>query len=254
MPRPFLLVQITDPHIGATWGAADPVVRLQAVLGSIGALGSPVDAIVITGDLADNGAADEYAQLTGLLAAVDVPVYGLPGNHDDRDRLRRQFGIAGAAGTPVQYAVDLGPLRVIALDTVRPGHDGGELDRERLDWLDRELAVDGDKPVVIALHHPPLVTGIEAFDKLGLSADERRALAAVVVKHPQVSALVSGHFHRAIAGQLGGRPVLATPATYLQARLRVPSEQLSFVDGPPAFAVHALVAGGLASHVELVVH
>jgi 3',5'-cyclic-AMP phosphodiesterase len=253
MPRPFLLVQITDPHMGATWGAADPVARLQAVLGSIEALGSPVDAIVITGDLADNGAADEYMQLAELLAALDVAVYVLPGNHDDRDRLRGQFEVPGDAGTPVQYAVDLGPLRLIALDTVRPGHDRGELDRERLDWLDRELARDRDKPVVIALHHPPLVTGIEAFDKLGLLADERRGLAAVVVRHPQVRAFVSGHFHRAIAGELAGRAVLATPATYLQARLRVPSEQLSFVDEPPAFAVHVLVAGELASHVQLVV-
>ncbi len=177
MPRPFLLVQITDPHIGATWGAADPVARLQAVLGSIEALGSPVDAIVITGDLADNGAADEYLRLAELLAGLDAPVYVLPGNHDDRDRLRGQLEVPGDVGKPVQYAVDLGPLRLIALDTLRPGHDGGELDRERLDWLDRELAVDREKPIVIALHHPPLVTGIEAFDKLGLPADERRALA-----------------------------------------------------------------------------
>ena len=253
MPRPFLLVQITDPHIGATWGAADPVARLQAVLESIEALGSPVDAIVITGDLADNGAADEYLRLGELLAGLDAPVYVLPGNHDDRDRLRGQLEVPGDVGKPVQYAVDLGPLRLIALDTLRPGHDGGELDRERLDWLDRELAVDREKPIVIALHHPPLVTGIEAFDKLGLPADERRALADVVVKHPHVGALVSGHVHRAIAGQLAGRPVLATPATYLQARLRIPSDRLEFVDDPPAFAVHALVAGELASHVELVV-
>lgn len=254
MQRPFLLAQLTDPHIGATWEETDPVARLKAVLASIRALGSPVDAVVITGDLTHNGAENEYAELAGLVAGLDAPVYALPGNHDDRDRLRRQFGLPGAAGTPVQYTVDLGALRLIALDTVRPGRYSGEFDHDRLAWLDRELGAERHKPVLIALHHPPLATGIAAFDQLGLPADELHALGEVVARHPHVRVLVAGHFHRLISGTIAGRPVLAIPATFLQARLRVPAQSLEFVSDPPAFALHTVVGGAVVSHVELAVY
>jgi 3',5'-cyclic AMP phosphodiesterase CpdA len=85
-----------------------------------------------------------------------VPLYVLAGNHDDRGALHRHFGVPGADGEPVQYSADLGPLRLVVLDTTRPGEDAGELDAERLGWLDRELAAAPDLPTLLAMHHPPL--------------------------------------------------------------------------------------------------
>jgi ubiquinone/menaquinone biosynthesis C-methylase UbiE len=58
-------------------------------------------------------------------------------------------------GEPVQYAVDLGPLPLVVLDTTRPGEDPGTLDTERLARLDAELAASPEAPTLLAMHHPP---------------------------------------------------------------------------------------------------
>ncbi|MGO9899340.1 MAG: metallophosphoesterase, partial [Solirubrobacteraceae bacterium] len=77
--------------------------------------------------------------MSRLLAELEAPVYVLPGNHDDRELLRSQFDLAGSGGAPVHYSVELGPLRLVVLDTTRPGEVHGELDCVRLEWLDAEL-------------------------------------------------------------------------------------------------------------------
>ncbi len=160
MAKPFLLVQLSDPHIGATWGDGDPVAGLVSAVESVRRLPDAPDAVLMSGDLAENAADGEYEIVRELLAQLGPPVNVLPGNHDDRDTLRRHFDLPGAMGTPVQYAVDLGPLRLVVLDSTRPGEDWGELDADRLSWLDAELAGAPDRMTLIALHHPPVSTGI----------------------------------------------------------------------------------------------
>jgi Icc protein len=250
MTKPFLLFQLSDPHIGAAWGGGDPGAGLIKAVESLRRLPDRPDAVLVSGDLADNAADGEYEFVRELLARLDAPVHVLPGNHDDRDTLRRQFDLPGAMGTPVQYAVELGPLRLVVLDSTRPGEDRGELDPERLAWLDAELAAAPDRPTLIAMHHPPLSTGIEAWDEFGLPAADRGALGKVLERHPQVRRLVAGHTHRTITAELAGRAVLAVPSTYVQARLDFDPRTIEFVAEPPGFAVHALLDGNLASHVQ----
>ena len=250
MAKPFLLVQLSDPHIGATWADADPVAGLTAAVEAVRRLPDLPDAVLVSGDLADHAADDEYATVRELVARLDAPVYALPGNHDDRDTLRRHFDIPGAPGTPVQYAVELGPLRLVVLDSQRPGEDRGELDPDRLAWLDAELSAEPARLTIIALHHPPVSTGIELWDRIGLPAADRRALADVVRRHPHVRRIVAGHVHRTVLGTLGGCGVLACTSTHLQARLEIGTPELTWAPEPPAFALHALLDGELVSHVQ----
>jgi 3',5'-cyclic-AMP phosphodiesterase len=247
---PFLLVQLSDPHMGADWGGGDPEAKLAAAIEAVRSLDARPDAVLVSGDLADHAADGEYERARELLGELDVPVHVLPGNHDDRDALRRHFGLPGANGEPVQYSVSLGPVRLVLLDSTRPGDDGGELGAERIGWLDSELTGAPDLPTVVAMHHPPLLTGIPAMDVIGLPDADRRALGRVVGRHRQVRCLVAGHVHRAIVGHLGGRPVLVAPSTYVQLRLDFRSDQIQVASEPAGFALHALVDGELVSHVQ----
>ena len=140
MAKPFLVVQLSDPHIGATWGGGDPMAGLRAVVDAVRRLPDDPDAVLVSGDLADNAADEEYEFVRESLALIGAPVYVVAGNHDDRDALRRHFDVPGPLGAPVQYAADLGSLRLVVLDSTRPGEDPGELDAARLAWLDAELA------------------------------------------------------------------------------------------------------------------
>jgi Icc protein len=248
--RPFLLVQLSDPHIGAEWAEGDPVARFAVAVESVRAMRQQPDAVLVSGDLADHAADAEYERVRELLARLDAPLYVLPGNHDDRRALHRHFGVPGAVGEPVQYSVDLGPLRLVVLDTTRPGEDPGALDGERLDWLDAELAAAPGRLTLLAMHHPPLLTGVPAWDELGLPAADRRALREVIERHRQVRRLVAGHVHRTITGDLAGCPVLTVPSTYVQARLNFGSEKIELAAEPAGFALHAVLDRELVSHVQ----
>jgi 3',5'-cyclic-AMP phosphodiesterase len=251
MSSPFLLAHLSDPHIGATWADGDPVAAFAAAVDAVLALPLRPDAVLVSGDLADTASDGEYELVLELLAPLQAPLYVLPGNHDDRRALHRHFGVPGAGGEPVQYSVDLGPVRLVVVDSTRPGEDPGALDAERLDWLDAELAAAPELPTLVAMHHPPLLTGIPAWDELGLADADRRALGLVIERHPQVRQLVAGHAHRVITGELAGRPVLTIPSTYVQTRLTFGSDEIELAaDEPAGFAVHAVVDGELISHVQ----
>jgi 3',5'-cyclic-AMP phosphodiesterase len=249
MARPFLVAQLSDPHIGADWAEGDPLAGFAAAIESVAGMPVQPDAVLVSGDLADHAADAEYEQVRELLGRLRAPSYVLAGNHDDRSTLRRHFDLPGDQAEAVQYAVDLGPLRLIALDTTRPGEEPGALDAERLEWLDGALSAAPAKPTLLAMHHPPILTGIPAADDAGLPVSDRQALRTVVERHPQVLRLVAGHVHRTISGELAGRSVLTIPSTYVQARLDFASDAAELSDEPAGFAVHALWQGELTSHI-----
>ena len=250
MGSPFLIVQLSDPHIGADWAAGDPAAALAAAVESVRAMRPGPDAVLVTGDLTDGAGDAEYERVRELLAPLGVPTYVLPGNHDDRAALRRQFDLPGSHAEPVCYAVDVGPLRLVVLDTTVPGEDPGALDGEQLAWLQSTLAASPEQPTLIAMHHPPLRTGVPAWDEIGLADSSRRGLAEVIAGRREVRRIVAGHVHRAITAELAGTSVLTVPSTYLQARLNIGSHRLEFGADPAAFAVHAVLDGELVSHLQ----
>lgn len=252
MARPLLLAQLSDLHIGATEEEADPLVRLEAVVGAVLALPNPVDAVLVSGDLSDDGSEESYRLAGAALARFECPVHVLPGNHDDRARLREAFGLPGAGEEPVNYCVEVGPLRLVLLDSNVPGQDPGRFGPGDLAWLDATLREGPELPTLLAVHHTPLSTGLPGWDVINLDPAEIEALSEVVAPHPQLRAIVGGHLHRIATASLAGCPVLSAPSTYLQARpdFDFDDEDVEMV-GPPGFALHVFTNGVLSSQVEM---
>ena len=193
----------------------DPVAGLVAAVHAVRSVRP--DAVLVTGDLVDNATDAEYERVRELLEPLRVPTYVLPGNHDDRAAIRRHFELPGAGADPVQYSADFGAeLRLVVLDSLAPGEDSGSLDRERLGWLDSELASAPDAPTLIAMHHPPVLTGLAPWDAIGLPDADRHALGEVIGAHPQVRRIVAGHVHHTFTGELAGCPTLTIPSTFLR--------------------------------------
>jgi 3',5'-cyclic-AMP phosphodiesterase len=249
--RPFLLAQLTDTHIGADWGGpVQPAAALAAAVDALRGSPDPPDALVVTGDLANDGAAEQYAIVREQLRRLELPFVVLPGNHDNRAAMRDAFELPGDRYDPIHAAADLGPLRLLALDTTIPGAAGGALADAELHWLERELQDAPDQPTIVAMHHPPVLTGVPAWDATAIIAGEQAALRRLLDRHPQVLALVAGHLHRTLVAAFAGRPLAVVPSTYMQSKLDWSCEEFVLVPEPPAFALHALLDGRLVSHVQ----
>lgn len=251
-----LLVQLTDLHIREpgrlAYGRIDTAPYLRRAVASVLRLKQQPDAVVITGDLSDFGRPAEYSHLAELLSPLTMPVYLLPGNHDDRDQLRRSFpdhAYLGDGGF-VQYSVQVGGLRLVALDTVEHGQSHGALCASRLDWLDRELAQHAHQPVIVAMHHPPFETLIGHMDKIGLR-DGAAELEAIVARHPNVERVLCGHLHRSIDVRFGGTIASTSPAPAHQVALDLhPDAPSRWMLEPPGFRLCALDgAGRVVSHL-----
>ena len=239
------IVQLTDTHIREpgrlAYGRLNTAPYLDAAVQSVLALPQPPTAIIITGDLTDFGRAAEYAFFKSMLAPLNAPIYLLPGNHDERSALRDAFPEHTYLGRDgfIQYAVDVGPIRLIALDTSEPGESSGRLCAERLAWLDTALAESAGKPVIIAMHHPPFRTLIGHMDKIGLVAGTEE-LAAIVARYPNVERIICGHIHRPIEVRFGGTIAMTGPSVAHQVVLDLDDNAASaWTLEPPAFRVHA---------------
>ena len=254
----MLIAQITDTHIkeeGAlAYGRVDTAGFLARAVDHILHLESRPDMVLGTGDLVDGGTAREYAHLRHLLAPLPMPVYLIPGNHDDRDALRAAF--ADRPYMPregfIQYVVHADGVRLIAVDTLLPGQPGGRVDAERVAWLDARLGEARTTPTIIFMHHPPFRTAIEYMDDIGLEGAD--AMAEVVRRHPQVERVVCGHLHRSIQARWAGTLALTAPATAHQVGLDLRhAAGLSFTLEPPGYALHLWRPElGLVTHVASV--
>lgn len=249
------LLQLSDLHIREpgrlAYGRISTAPYLVQAVASILRLPQQPDAVVITGDLTDFGRAAEYDHLRELLAPLAMPVYLMPGNHDDRAQLRQSFPGHTYLGNEefVQYSVAIGGLQLIALDTVVPGASEGSLCEERLAWLARELETHRGQPVVIAMHHPPFKTLIGHMDDIGLLSGAAE-LEALVSGYPNVERILCGHLHRAIQVRFGGTIAATVPSPAHQVRLDLALDAASaWVLEPPGFGLHVLPDGGrLVSH------
>ncbi len=256
----MLICQLTDPHVCAAGMPSNRVseTNMFAVRAfrAVEAMTPRPDVVLITGDLTESGLAAQYTNFAALLRAhLSLPVYVIPGNHDQRDNFRNALAhLPGVMSDPVyiQYTVDDLPVRLVMLDTLVPDASHGELRNDQLDWLDRTLAAVPDKPTLIAMHHPPFVVGMPPVDRVNLrNAD---AFAEVVARHPQVRRIVSGHHHRPIFAQLAHAIVSVAPSVAHQVELSLKDTGRGMFNfEPPAYHLHRWTeADGFVTHMAYV--
>lgn len=250
----MLIAQLTDSHIRPAGALFADVVDTRAMLANavdaVLALVPRPDVVIFTGDLTNDGEPEAYATLRPILERLPMPVYAIPGNHDDREAMLALDGVTfvGAGGPFRQYGVDLDDLRLVALDSNVPGQAHGGLCTERLDWLEAELASTADRPVLIMVHHPPAETGIGFMDRIPLHSN--LALEALIQRHAsRIQRIVCGHIHRAIFYRWQGVPVSVAPGVAHHVILGLAGEEAAFTMEPPAFHLHYWsTAGGLVTH------
>ncbi|OOB91071.1 metallophosphoesterase [Rathayibacter sp. VKM Ac-2630] len=207
--RPLRLLHLSDTHL-----LADPEGRYNRILETRAGLDrllaahdavEGIDAVVVSGDLADDGSPESYSALRKTLAAWCADrgaelVLAL-GNHDDREG----FGSAGPWNTETAVR----GVRILALDSSVPGGASwGLLEQPTLAWLRDRIAEDPAAPVVIVLHHPPIEAAAPLHTVMGLVHPHDLWEAA---SGGTVLAVLAGHWHHAFVDTTGPAPVVVAP-------------------------------------------
>lgn len=227
------IAHLSDPHLD---GSARRRERFEAVLRHVVEL-PEVDAIVVSGDLADHGRAEEYAEFFAALP-TEIPTLVCAGNHDLAMPLQEAKARAGMSAQP-DDALHLDGLVIVALDSHVDGRDDGMLDAPTLAQA-RRLIAEASAPVVLVLHHPPVPVGHRTVDE-SYPLRNPDDLARLIQDSPAVVAVFSGHVHTAFTATFAGVPVLGAPGIVSRLRLGSRINPIADPDAMPGFALHTVV-------------
>lgn len=243
----IVIAHLSDIHIDDGPRSVD---RARAVMERLDGLSRDLDAVLVTGDIADHGRPDEYERAKEVLTSRH-PVLVCPGNHDVRSEFRQHLLGEPGSDAPVNRLFRAAGFAVAMCDSSVPGKDEGYLDDATIDWLDRHLAeLPGDEPVLVGFHHPPALLHEPFVDGIRQFGAER--LAEVARRRPNLTAFVCGHAHTPAATTFAGRPLLVAPGVV--STLRLPWERgadqddLVDLDDPPSLSFHVLDRDRITTH------
>ncbi len=227
----FRLATISDLHLGSTaFGYRRTIVEEDrpVVPHPERCTGAAIDdllewgarRLVVKGDVTESGHSWEWRTFGRLMAgpvARGLPIDVLAGNHDHASRRSTEpvtaltaLGLGLRRVTGVQ-TVDLPGLRLVLVDSTRPGHNAGSVAHRLDDTLD--VVADAPSGVLIALHHhlqPHIVT-----EGLPIGVPWRESmhfLDAIAAVHPD-TLVTSGHTHRHRRWQRNGVTVTQLGST-----------------------------------------
>jgi 3',5'-cyclic-AMP phosphodiesterase len=213
----MIIAQISDTHIQAHVPLGRSRLEdLARTVASINALRPRPAAVLHTGDIVHDATPSDYAAACAVLSGLACPVYATVGNRDRRGLFRQAFATQGyleADSCFAQFAVNLGAVRIIAVDTRDSGSKLGGFCAEREVILRRLLQVCRGQPTLVFLHHPPVALPDVPGSPLQFR-DTARAAALVrcLTQSSGVIGVFAGHIHRARTVALGAVQLSTVPS------------------------------------------
>lgn len=208
------IIQITDTHIGAEpdfrFDSTDTLASLARVIDAIKKHGQP-QVVLVTGDLVHDPVQAAYEHLCEQLLRFDMPVYCLPGNHDDpviMEQVLNTHNISTAKSLEINNWV------VLLLNSFLADNHAGELPSSELEWLAARLQEHAGRDVLIALHHHPVSIDSPWMD--GMMLRNPGPFFDVIGAHSGVRAVIWGHIHQAFETEWHGIRLWGTPSTCVQ--------------------------------------
>ena len=102
---------------------------------------------------------------------------------------------------PINWLSEFADLTMIGLDSSADGQAHGHLTKTTLAFLKSALDTLQGQRVIVALHHPPILTGIEKMDIQNLR--DSRKLQSILSGYDGELRLTCGHVHRNIVAPFG---------------------------------------------------
>jgi len=212
------IIQITDTHLydnidaRLEWTDSQEIYpnrNLLAVLEQCNQINP--DALIISGDLAQDETLATYQWLNDELKKLTYPVYCIPGNHDKPDLMKQAI----PDFCYFDQGIELGNWQILLMDTSIPEQPSGEIDEQQLTKLEQQLSNNPDSPALVFIHHHPIPIGCSYMD--GMMLNNAEPFLSTIAAHKNVRHLFHGHLHGAFEKRYQHLPISGAPATSVQA-------------------------------------
>lgn len=234
------VLQLTDTHLygdaESTLLGVNTLDSFRSVLRHFRDTVWPVDILLATGDLVHDASARGYSRLAETLKEFDVPVFCLPGNHDDVPVMRRFLSNDRVSNDTTQV---VGDWQFVMLDSVVRGEEGGHLATAQIDTLEQALQ-NNRQHTLVCMHHQPVNVGSAWIDTM--TVDNPDALFEVIDRYEHVRGILWGHVHQTFEAMRGGVRLMASPSTCVQ--FAPNSEDFKVDEERPGFRLLALLPDG----------
>lgn len=213
----MLIAQITDTHIVGKdehwlFPSTKTSERLEKVVSYLNQMSPQPDVILFTGDATDSGTPQAYQHLKQLLKPLRAPLFVIPGNHDNREEMRKAFSENSYLPKKgfLNYIIKDYPVNLVGLDTLVKGKDFGQVSEESFAWLTEHLHEINEKPFLLFMHHPLTMTGKKLFDSMTCLVPTN--FEKVIKAQNNLLAILTGHYHHLCITSYGGKICLMAPS------------------------------------------
>ncbi len=239
------IVQASDLHICKdgkfAYEVSDTLKGLKHFTRHIKKFTFPIDLLVISGDLSDDGTISSYEIIKKSLSELTIPYYIIPGNHDNKKNMASVFSehkyLNNYIDNRIFHSFIIDNIKIILLDSVSPGGPHGSLTEGILKQLEIEL--DSNINSLVFLHQPPFPSGIGFMDNQSYLNRER--LLNILSKAENLLLVGCGHIHRAMLSRKGGVNFSLAPSIAMQLDLDLnDTAPGDFVLETPGYLIHRI--------------
>ncbi|MGI0052120.1 MAG: metallophosphoesterase family protein, partial [Nitrososphaeraceae archaeon] len=192
-------VQISDLHVGGLFKQE----AFNMLVDEINDLNP--DAIIISGDLTDEGLIFQFKKASDELKKFTCPhLIIFPGNHDYRHTgyLLFQKYFPTSSKKVYEFKSEKENIVILSLDTALPDRDEGEVGDSQNLWINEVLKTyDNNTIKIVAMHHHLIAIPDTGFTNLVGILDSGDALR--ILTENSVSLVLCGHKHRPWLWNLG---------------------------------------------------
>ncbi len=196
----FNFVQLSDSHIGfAKPQNPDARATFREAVGKVIALPDKPDFILHTGDITQLSRDSEFDDAEQIMRETGVPVFRIPGEHDMLDEGGGKAFLAhhgkGTLGAG-WYSFDHKGVHFVAMVNVANLKAGGagQLGREQIEWLAKDLAGRPSSTPIVVAAHIPLWT---VYADWGWGTDDATEALRHLRRFGSVT-ILNGHIHQIV--------------------------------------------------------
>ena len=211
------IAQITDLHlIEDKNGKINDVNTFQSASDVVNHLSKnhkPIDYLIITGDISDDGTNQSYNHLNKILSPIDTKIFLIPGNHDSIDNLDT---FRASISSQNKFVIENDDWLIFMFDTKKPNSPNGQLKIREIDLFASTINEHPDKNIIVFLHHHPVMIGSASMDKMII--ENSSMLLDIVNRNNRIKGVFWGHIHNVFESKINNAILLSSPSTCFQSK------------------------------------